>query len=259
MRSLPDGGRQRSPHWRSRTTRADIHQERTGGHRACSRSDEKAFRNSFSALWFFDHGHGPSPATPWALLSPETVLAIVDEAHARGRKVTAHIGENAGARLALDAVVDEWAHVPCAAIDDDLLQRAVDQGVRIVTAIDTLSSCTGFHANTIKLGELMQGATSGAEFLYGSEICHDNVPWGINEEEPHLMLHLAGMAPIQVSQAATSKAGLNLGVPRLGTLQRGAPVDIIAVRGNPFERFKLLEYPDRVISGGHVLVNRFRD
>ncbi|WP_177186364.1 hypothetical protein [Nitrosomonas sp. Nm166] len=42
------------------------------------------------------------------------------------------------------------------------------------------------------------------------------------------------------------------------TLLQGAPADIIAVRGNPFLRFKLLEYPDLVISGGHIIVNEFK-
>jgi imidazolonepropionase-like amidohydrolase len=60
-----------------------------------------------------------------------------------------------------------------------------------------------------------------------------------------------------VFKSATSGAGKNLGMPLLGTLKQGAPVDIIAVKGNPFERFKLLEYPDLVISGGHIIVNNF--
>lgn len=210
------------------------------------------------APWSFDHGHGPPPATPWPLLSLETVQAIVDEAHSLGKRVTAHVGENEGAKLSLDAGVDEWAHVPCAAIDQNLLQQAVDQGVKVVTTVDTLSSCAGVHANTMKLADIMKTATSEAEFLYGSEIGHDNVPWGINAEELHLMLHLTGITPLKAFQAATSNAGKNLGLPLLGTLKKGAPADLIAVRGNPFERFKPLEYPDLVISGGHIIVNNFR-
>jgi len=43
----------------------------------------------------------------------------------------------------------------------------------------------------------------------------------------------------------------------LGTLSFGAPADIIPVRGNPFKNFKLLEYPDLVVSGGRFVVNNF--
>ena len=50
----------------------------------------------------------------------------------------------------------------------------------------------------------------------------------------------------------------DLGIPGLGTLAKDAPADIIAVKGNPFEKFKLLEYPDLVLSGGRVIVNNFK-
>ena len=36
-----------------------------------------------------------------------------------------------------------------------------------------------------------------------------------------------------------------------------ATLYVIAVRGNPFEKFKILEYPDLVISGGRTIVNKF--
>lgn len=78
-----------------------------------------------------------------------------------------------------------------------------------------------------------------------------------------MMLHLTSGASIDFSdvmtviKAATSKAGEILNMSPLGTLTPGAPADIIAVRGNPFLRFKLLEYPDLVISGGQIVVNQF--
>ncbi|TAN48914.1 MAG: amidohydrolase [Methylococcaceae bacterium] len=214
------------------------------------------------APWMMDHGQG-IPAAPWPLMSLDTLTAIVTEAHALNKKVTAHIGENEGAKLALAAGVDEWAHVPCAAIDDDLLQQAVDQGVKVVSTIDTLASCSGIYANTMSLAAKMRESKSGSEFIYGSEIAHDNVPWGINGEELHLMLHLTSGGTIdfpkvvEVIKSATSTAGKNLGLEPLGTLTADAPADVIAVRGNAFERFKILEYPDLVISGGRTIVNNF--
>ena len=78
------------------------------------------------------------------------------------------------------------------------------------------------------------------------------------------MLHLTSgesvdfIDVLNVFKAVTSEAGKNLGKPLLGTLSQDAPADIIAVRGNPFLRFKLLEYPDLVISGGHIIVNNFK-
>ena len=144
-----------------------------------------------------------------------------------------------------------------------MLQRAVDQGVTFVTTIDTLAACVntatgkGIHSNTMSL------ASKGAKFIYGSEIGHDNVPWGINGEELHMILHLTSGESIDftdvvnVIKSATSKAGEHLGLAPLGTLVAGAPADVIAVKGNPFQKFKLLEYPQLVISGGRTIVNKF--
>ena len=214
------------------------------------------------APWMQPHD-GPVPATPWPMLSQDIANAIVAKAHALGKRVLVHAGENAGFERALNAGVDEFAHIPCGEINEDLLQRAVDQGVTFVTTIDTLASCVntatgkGIHSNTMIL------ASKGAKFIYGSEIGHDNVPWGINGEELHMILHLTSGESIDFSdvvnviKAATSKAGEHLGLAPLGTLTPGAPADVIAVKGNPFQKFKLLEYPQLVISGGRTIVNKF--
>lgn len=218
------------------------------------------------APWMASHGHGEIPSVPWPLLPLDIVKAIVNKAHALDKRVLAHLGEDTGVEMALDAGVDEWAHIPCAPIREDLLHRAVEQGVTFVTTIDTLASCAGVHANIHTLSHIIDHAEeTSSKFIYGTEIGHDNVPWGINGEEMRLMLQLTSGAEIDfqdvlnVFKAATSEAGKNLGMPLLGTLMPDAPADIIAIRGNPFERFKLMEYPDLVLSGGHVIVNNFKE
>jgi imidazolonepropionase-like amidohydrolase len=213
------------------------------------------------APWMQPHGDHPIPPAPWSILPKEIVQAIVNKAHKLGKRVIAHVGEQDGFDRALAAGVDELAHMPCGEISDASLQAAVKAGITFVTTIDTLASCapTGLHSNTFRLGLF------GANFIYGSEVAHDNVPWGINGEEMHMMLHLTHGADdinfddvVNIFKSVTSKAGKRLGVhPLLGTLAPGAPADVIAVRGNPFERFKILEYPDFVMSGGRVVVNKF--
>jgi len=210
------------------------------------------------APWAGGHGHGTTSNEPWPIMNQETVDAIVDEAHFLGLNVTAHVGENTGVQRALIAGVDEFTHIPCAPIEPALLHQAVDQGVKMVTTLDTLSSCHGIDTNTHILNH------AGANFIYGSEIGHNDVPWGINAEEMHRILHLTSGEEVEFEEVlnifkmATSKAGENLGIPGLGTLTENAPADIIAVKGNPFLKFKPLEYPDLVISGGKVVVNNFK-
>lgn len=197
------------------------------------------------------HGEHDKPAHTMPLLSEAIVKAIVDEAHQHQRKVTAHLAETKGVKIALSAGVDEWAHIPCDAIPEPLLKQAVAQNVKIVTTFDTLSKCSGVAHNAHTWAAL------GGGFLYGSEIAHPDIPWGVDAQELNLMMHLAKLPPLEVLHTATAKAGEYLNIPLLGTLQSGAPADLIAVRGDVMHNFKPLEYPDLVISGGKIVVNHF--
>jgi len=213
------------------------------------------------APWSSHHGHGSEHnvnhkhhknlPSLWPLLSTDIVKAVVDEAHKLNKKVTAHIGEEKGAEIAINAGVDEWSHLPCAKIPVSLLKKAVEQKVKIVTTLDTLSKCSGILQNVEVLTDL------GADFLYGAEIAHPDIPWGVDGQELMYMKHKMKMSALEVLSTATAKAGQHLNIPMLGTLQVGAPADIIAVKGNALENFKYLEHPDLVISGGKVIVNNF--
>ncbi|MGR9045370.1 MAG: amidohydrolase family protein [Gammaproteobacteria bacterium] len=213
------------------------------------------------APWSIDHHHGHAPqhgheaqaaaAGQWPVLSETVVKAIVEEAHALGRRVTAHVGDAHGVTVALNAGVDEWAHMPCAEVPDELLQKAAAQQVSIIGTLDTLSRCHGVEHNTRRWAAL------GGELLYGTEIAHPDIPWGVDAQELNLMMQWAGLTPLQALEAATAKAGARVGVPLLGTLQTGAPADLIAVKGDALANFKSLEYPELVISGGQVVLNQF--
>lgn len=218
------------------------------------------------APWSSHHGHahhdsahaGPhgaqaashSPAA-WPMLPEAIVNAIVEEAHRHRRKVSAHVAETSGVRIALNAGVDEWAHMPCDAIPESLLKQAKAQNVIIIGTLDTLSKCAGITRNAAIWAEL------GGELLYGAEIAHPDIPWGIDAQELMLMMHMAKMELPDALRAATAKAGQHLGVPLLGTIQPGAPADLIAIQGNPAQHLKRLEYPGLVISGGQIVVNHF--
>ncbi len=197
-----------------------------------------------------EHAH-PMPAHQgaWPLFSVAMVRAIVAQAGSHGLDVVAHVGEARGVEIALEAGVQQWAHVPCEPVPAALLERAAQRGVHIISTTDTLSRCPGVMDN------LRQLATLGASLHYGSEIGHEDVPWGINGQELVNLVLVAGMTPLQAVQAATSRNGELLGLPLLGTLQAGAPADIIAAPGDPLrsaQTLKALEYPVLVVSGGEL-------
>jgi imidazolonepropionase-like amidohydrolase len=195
-------------------------------------------------------GHQLGAPPPWPIPSLAVVRAIVEEAHAHGRIVAVHLSGPQGAELALDAGVDEWAHVPCEPISPELVAAAAAAGVRVVSTLDTLSHCTGAADNASQLVQ------AGIRLLYGTDLAHPDVPWGIDAQELGLMLQAAdgALTPPEVLSAATARAGEHLGLAPLGRLVEGAPADLIGVRGDPLEQLKLLEYPDLVVSGGATIV-----
>ena len=193
----------------------------------------------------------PHGQSAWPMLQESVVQAIVDEAHRHQRKVSAHVAEPSGVQVALNAGVDEWAHMPCNLIPEPLLKQARAQNVTIISTLDTLSKCGGIMHNTTTWAEF------GGELLYGTEIAHPDIPWGIDAQELMYLMHWGKMTLLDALRAATAKAGQYLGIPLLGTIQPGAPADLIAIRGDPEQHLKRLEYPDLVISGGQVIVNYF--
>ena len=194
--------------------------------------------------------HQSAAPPPWPIPPLEVVQAIVGEAHAHGLIVAAHLSGPEGAALALDAGVDEWAHVPCDPLPAGLVARAAAAGVRVVSTLDTLSHCTGVFGNARQLAE------AGIELLYGTDLGHTDVPWGIDAQELELMVHTAGgvRTPLEVLSAVTARAGEHLGLAPLGKLVKDAPADLIGIHGNPLEQFKPLEYPELVVSGGVAVV-----
>ena len=232
------------------------------------------------APWSGGHGHGGGDADrpipgEWPILSEEVLNAIVTAAHARGLPVIAHAGEQEGFDLAVAAGVDEFAHLPCAEISQESMFAAVAAGIRFQTTSDTLSSCQGIAANMhsilhaehhlIEAGVL----TEEVAVIYASEVGHNDVPWGINAQELiNNLLNFAGHNPVDFGHVLRTLRGLTsipgsligeqIGEPLLGTLEPGAPADMIAVKGNAIQTFKLLENPELVIAGGKVVKNEYK-
>ncbi|WP_054774481.1 hypothetical protein [Methylogaea oryzae] len=57
-------------------------------------------------------------------------------------------------------------------------------------------------------------AKLGADFLYGAEIAHTDVPWGIDAQELHWLRQLSGMSTQDLFRTVTAKAGAYLGLRR---------------------------------------------
>ncbi|WP_164012450.1 metal-dependent hydrolase family protein [Pyxidicoccus trucidator] len=178
--------------------------------------------------------------------------AIVDEAHARKRKVAAHAHGAEGAKRAIRAGVDSIEHgsmlddealdlmtrkgtwyVPTAMAFQGVKERA-DQGkmpeenIRKVRAVDEA-----------RKQALRKAIAKGVRIAFGTDagvFAH-----GRNAGEFALMVE-AGLPAAEALRAATVNAAELLGVSAtLGTLEPGKLADVVAVPGNPLQDIRKTE------------------
>lgn len=185
-----------------------------------------------------------------------TVLrAIVEEAHAHDVRVTAHVGEGRGTRMALRAGVDELAHMPCGD-EPELMAELAQAGVEIVGTLHVIRLVTG-HPGFESCPGLLDNATafvrSEGKLLYGSDYGVPGIPPGVDVTELELLAEV-GLGEIGALRAATSEAARLLPIDGLGRLAEGSAADVVAVRGDPTRDLDALSEEVLVIRGGEIQV-----
>ena len=178
-----------------------------------------------------------------------TLKAIVEEAHALDLRVTAHVGEGRGARLALRAGVDELAHMPCG-YEPELMRELASAGVEIVGTlyvVELLAGCPDV------LDSAAAFVRAGGTLLYGSDYGNAGIPADVVVAELRRLAE-SGLGAAGALRAATSEAAEVLPLEGLGRIGEGRPADVVAVRGNPLQDLDALSEPVLVVRGGKIQV-----
>jgi imidazolonepropionase-like amidohydrolase len=188
-----------------------------------------------------DKGH-----SPW---NAGEVRRVVDEAHARGAKVTAHSTELDGARVGVEAGIDSMEHG--FELDADVARKMATAGTFLVstlavprsflslgdtTTIERFAGAEGRKAiqeereSAIRSVQIARAAgvriAAGTDFGGGSTRANQ-MAWEIES------LVEAGLEPHEALAAATWRGGELLGEASAGTISEGGPADFFLVHGNP--------------------------
>ena len=209
---------------------------------------------------------GDNPAA--AQYSPEELKAIVDTAHALGRKVAAHAHATVGIKNAVLAGVDSVEHGSY--IDDEGIQLMKEHGTYLVPTVYledwVLQNLTtlGWTPNSIEKAKTVipiahmnvaHAFKSGVKVAFGTDA--GVYPHGLNGHEFTKMVEM-GLTPLQSIQAGTVNAADLLGwSDKVGTIEAGKWADIIAVDGDPLRDVATLQHVKFVMKGGEVVKNEY--
>ncbi len=192
--------------------------------------------------------------------------ALVETAHAYGRKVAVHAHGAEGIKLALRAGADSIEHGTV--MDDEIVRMMKTKGTYYVPTLSTVNGYleriaanpNAYRPEVRKQIDWRIGITgqslakahpAGVKIAFGTDAGVSK--HGRNADEFELMVRY-GMTPAEAIKAATVNAADLLGLAsEIGTIEPGKSADFIAVAGDPLADVTVLKRVDFVMARGEVV------
>jgi imidazolonepropionase-like amidohydrolase len=188
------------------------------------------------------------------MLSAQEAQAIVQTAHQRGAWVSAHVLRTNDLARALDADVDDIAHMVEDPLTDALIQRMVTEDVYWVPTLE-LWKRVGQQTDKHTVANLGRFVKAEGQVALGTDYAGYNAVFdlGMPITEIELMCE-AGMTPMQIIIAATRNAARVCNLDHeLGTLEPGKIADVLVVNGDPLQDIRAFTQVRLVIRNGTVI------
>ena len=195
-------------------------------------------------------------------LTLEELKAIVDETHGWGKKVACHSYSGIGMQRALDGGCDSIEHG--IELTDAQIAQMIKQGTWLCPTLsvyfyDWSPGNTPDGVRDRKRADLhnesfRRALRAGVKIAYGTDM--GGIKWTEPEAQEFGRMVEFGMSPLDAIRAATTRAAELLDMKgEIGTLQRGAYADIIAVEGDPLKDISVLKSVRFVMKDGRVVKN----
>ncbi len=200
----------------------------------------------------------------WNMPTYEEVKAIVDTAHAGGRKVSVHISHERNLKWAIDAGVDDIAHMVVEPISKETAGQMVQKGIYWVPTLELwngVSKDYGLDWIDVAIENLSTFYKAGGKVALGTDFAGYTISFdtGFPITEENLMKQ-AGMTPMDIIIACTKNAAHVCGLDStLGTIDVGKIADLLVVADDPLTESTLSQNPflsvRMVVHEGEIVVN----
>ena len=201
----------------------------------------------------------------------EEVRALVDEAHMRGRLVSAHVRGERSSQVAAEAGADSIEHATYA--NDATLKMIRDKELFLVPGLRYLYSIiengqrfgiteeviapTGLRDEIKRAADTYRRARElGIRLCPGGDFGFAWNPHGEYAKDIQVFVEVIGFSPLEAIVAATRHgAELMRMQDRIGTLQAGKLADLVVVNGDPLKDITILQDRARlsVMKGGRFV------
>ena len=194
----------------------------------------------------------------WSMLSVDEIMAIVESTHTKDILVSAHVSRSKHLELALEAGVDDVAHMIVDDLSDKLVNQMIEDDVYWEPTLELWQCVRNLHDvkwDAKAIDNLKRFSQAGGKVAlgtdYGGYRC--NFDLGMPMIEVNLMLQ-ADMTPMQIIVAATKNAAHVCNLENIiGTLEPGKIADILIVAENPLENIQTLKNVQMVIHNGVII------
>ncbi len=183
-------------------------------------------------------------------------VAVVGAAHARGVPVSVHLTTTPDLPPALDAGVDDIAHIVVDDPPDELLARAAHQGIVWIPTLE-LWHVVGYGHEPLAVANLRRFLAAGGTVALGTDFNGYDAPFqlGMPIIEMELM-EQAGMSAMEIIVAATRNGALvSNRLTDLGTVEIGKIADLVLVGGDPLRDLHDMATVRLVMRSGVVIRN----
>ena len=195
----------------------------------------------------------------WQLPTYDEVKAIVDTAHASGYKASVHISHERNLKWAIDAGVDDIAHMVVEPISKETAEQIVQKGIYWVPTLELWNGVSrDYSLNWIDVAieNLSTFYKAGGKVALGTDFAGypGSFDTGFPVTEVSLM-RKAGMTPMDIIVAGTKNAAHVCGLDNtLGTIEKGKIADLLVVIGDPLADNPQLSVR-MVVHGGKIVVD----
>lgn len=167
---------------------------------------------------------------PGPTISKETMAAVVQAAHSRGKLAIVHVNSLEGARDAIDAGADGLAHLFAdQPPGPDFGKFVAQHRAFVIPTLTVLAGSRGFsHAEEA----LRQLKAARVPILAGTDAPNAG-GHGVSLHRELELLVEAGLTPVEALRAATSTPASVFRLAGRGVIAEGARADLLLVKGDP--------------------------